>query len=266
MEKVTVTHVRKMKDAGKKITVLTAYDCPLAKILDEAGIDILLVGDSLGNVILGYDNTLPVTMEDMLHHTRAVTRGCKRAMIIADMPFMSYQISRKEAIRNAGRLIQEGNAEGVKLEGGRRVQETIEAIVQCGIPVMGHVGLTPQSVYAFGGYKVQGKGEEAAEQVVEDARAVEEAGAFAVVLEGIPSPLGERITRELSIPTIGIGAGPACSGQVLVTYDLLGWYEEFTPKFVKRYANVHQTILQAIKAYKEEVEGGIFPSMEQSFH
>lgn len=266
MEKVTVTHVRKMKDAGKKITVLTAYDCPLAKILDEAGIDILLVGDSLGNVILGYDNTLPVTMEDMLHHTRAVARGCKRAMIIADMPFMSYQISRKEAIRNAGRLIQEGNAEGVKLEGGRRVQETIEAIVQCGIPVMGHVGLTPQSVYAFGGYKVQGKGEEAAEQVMEDARAVEEAGAFAVVLEGIPSPLGERITRELSIPTIGIGAGPACSGQVLVTYDLLGWYEEFTPKFVKRYANVHQTILQAIKAYKEEVEGGIFPSMEQSFH
>lgn len=265
MEKVTVTHVRKMKDVGKKITVLTAYDCPLAKILDEAGIDILLVGDSLGNVILGYDNTLPVTMEDMLHHTRAVSRGCKRAMIIADMPFMSYQISRKEAIRNAGRLIQEGNAEGVKLEGGRRVQETIEAIVQCGIPVMGHVGLTPQSVYAFGGYKVQGKGEEAADRVMEDARAVEEAGAFSIVLEGIPSQLGERITRELSIPTIGIGAGPVCSGQVLVTYDLLGWYEEFTPKFVKRYANVHQTILQAIKAYKEEVEGGIFPSMEQSF-
>jgi 3-methyl-2-oxobutanoate hydroxymethyltransferase len=265
MEKVTVTYTQKMKKTGKKITVLTAYDHPMAKILDEVGIDIILVGDSLGNVILGYENTLPVTMEDIIHHTQAVSRGCKRAMIIADMPFMSYQVSQEEAVRNAGCLIQKGNAEAVKLEGGERVKRTIEAIVQCGIPVMGHVGLTPQSVHAFGGYKVQGKGEEAAQQVMADARAVEEAGAFAIVLEGIPSHLGEQITRKLSIPTIGIGAGPACDGQVLVTYDLLGWYEEFIPKFVKRYANIHQNISQAIKAYRDEVEEGIFPSEEYSF-
>lgn len=264
-EKVTVTQIRNWKEAGKKITVLTAYDYPLAKILDQAGIDILLVGDSLGNVVLGHPNTLPVTMEDMIHHTQAVVRACKEAMIVADMPFMSYQVSREEAIRNAGRLIKEGGAEAVKLEGGMAVEESIRAIVQCGIPVMGHVGLTPQSIHSFGGHKVQGRGDEAAQRVLADARAVERAGAFSIVLEGIPRSLGERITQELSIPTIGIGAGPCCDGQVLVTYDLLGFYDDFAPRFVKRYANLRGIIFEAIQAYKDEVEGGLFPTETHSF-
>ncbi|MBI2877916.1 MAG: 3-methyl-2-oxobutanoate hydroxymethyltransferase [Candidatus Tectomicrobia bacterium] len=264
-EKVTVIQIGKWKEAGKKITVLTAYDYPMAKILDQAGIDILLVGDSLGNVILGHANTLPVTMEDMIHHTRAVVRACKQAMVVGDMPFMSYQVSREEAVRNAGRLIKEGGAEAVKLEGGMAVEETIRAIVQCGIPVMGHVGLTPQSIHAFGGHKVQGRGDEAAHRVMEDARAVERAGAFSLVLEGIPRSLAERITQELSIPTIGIGAGPCCDGQVLVSYDLLGFYDDFSPRFVKRYANLQGIIFEAVQAYKDEVEGGLFPTEVHSF-
>jgi 3-methyl-2-oxobutanoate hydroxymethyltransferase len=263
-DKVTVTGIQKKK-GKEKITVLTAYDFPLAQILDQAGIEIILVGDSLGNVILGYPNTIPVTMEDMIHHTKAVARGCSRSLLIADMPFMSYQISVQEAVRNAGRLIQEGGAEGVKLEGGVSVKEQIKTIVQSGIPVMGHVGLTPQSVHSFGGYKVQGKGEEAAKKVLADAQAVEEAGAFSIVLEGIPLKLAKQITEKLKIPSIGIGAGPHCDGQVLVTYDLLGVYQAFTPKFVKRYVDLSSIIQQAINAYKEEVEKGSFPTEQYSF-
>lgn len=262
--KVTITGIQKKK-GKEKITMLTAYDFPMARILDQAGIDIILVGDSLGNVILGYPNTLPVTMEDMIHHTKAVARACSHALLIADMPFMSYQISVQEAVRNAGRFLQESGAEGVKLEGGMAVKDQIKAIVRCGIPVMGHVGLTPQSVHSFGGYKVQGKEEEAAKRVLADAQAVEDAGAFSLVLEGVPLKLGQQITEKLKIPTIGIGAGPHCDGQVLVTYDLLGLYQEFVPKFVKRYADLHGIIHQAISTYKEEVEKGSFPTELHSF-
>jgi len=263
-DKVTVTTIQKKK-AKEKITMLTAYDFPMARILDQAGIDIILVGDSLGNVILGYPNTIPVTMDDMIHHTKAVARGCSRSLLIADMPFMSYQISVPEAVRNAGRFIQEGGAEGVKLEGGIPVKEQIKAIVQCGIPVMGHVGLTPQSVHSFGGYKVQGKEEAAAKRVLADAQAVEEAGAFAIVLEGVPLKLGQQITEKLKIPTIGIGAGPQCDGQVLVTYDLLGLYQEFVPKFVKRYADLRNVIQQAAVRYGREVRSGRFPDAGHTY-
>jgi len=261
---MTVKGIRAKKHK-EKITMLTAYDYPLAKILDQAGIDIILVGDSLGNVVLGHPNTLAVTMEEMIHHTKAVARACSQALLIADMPFMSYQISIGEAVRNAGRFLKEAGAEGVKLEGGVVVREKIKAIVECGIPVMGHVGLTPQSVHAFGGYKVQGKGEEAARRVLLDAQAVEEAGAFCLVLEGIPQQLAKQITETLSIPTIGIGAGPHCDGQVLVTHDLLGLYQEFVPKFVKKYVDLYQIILQAIHSFKEEVEKGLFPNEQHSF-
>jgi 3-methyl-2-oxobutanoate hydroxymethyltransferase len=263
-KKITTTTILNKK-SKEKITMLTAYDFPLARILDQTGIDIILVGDSLGNVILGYSNTIPVTMDDMIHHTKAVARACQHSLLIADMPFMSYQISVKEAIRNAARFLQEAGAEGVKLEGGVVIKEQIKALVQCGIPVMGHVGLTPQSVHSFGGYKVQGRGEEAAKRVLADAQAVEEAGAFSIVLEGIPRKLAQQITETLTIPTIGIGAGPHCDGQVLVTYDLLGLYQEFVPKFVKKYADLHRVISQAICAYKEEVEKGIFPTEQHSF-
>ncbi|MDI6859298.1 MAG: 3-methyl-2-oxobutanoate hydroxymethyltransferase [Methanocellales archaeon] len=256
-DKITVPRLMEMKRSGKKITMLTAYDYPLAEILDEAGIDILLVGDSLGNVILGYENTIPVTMEDVIHHTKAVSRGVTNALVVSDMPFMSY-FSREEALRNAGRLIQAG-AEAVKLEGGLAFEDKIRALTEVGIPVMGHVGLMPQSIHQMGGYKVQGRTPEAAKKILNDAKAVERVGAFSIVLEGMPSNLAKKITEELKIPTIGIGAGAHCDGQVLVTHDLLGFYD-FAPRFVKRYANLRKVILEASKEYKKEVEEGTFPT------
>jgi 3-methyl-2-oxobutanoate hydroxymethyltransferase len=262
---VTIQGLLKMKDEKKKITALTAYDYPFARALDEAGIDIILVGDSLGNVILGYENTLPVTMDEMIHHSKAVGRAVKNAFLIGDMPFMSYQVSLSQCLQNAGKFIKEGSVKAVKLEGGKSIADKIEALVNNGIPVMGHVGLTPQFIHKFGGYKVQGKDPKSAEQILEDARAVEKAGAFSIVLEGVPSTLGKQITETLSIPTIGIGAGPYCDGQILVTHDLLGLSGEFKPKFVRRYANLEKNILQAVRDYKEDVQKGSFPSREESY-
>ena len=263
-EKITVPHILKMKQRGEKITCLTAYDYSFARILDEAGVEMLLVGDSLGCVVQGNHNTLAVTMEEMLYHTRLVARGCKRALVIGDMPFLSYQVSRERALENAGRFLKEG-AEAVKLEGGDVMRETIEALVQAGIPVMGHIGLTPQSVHRFGGYKVQGREKNGREAVIRDAIAVAEAGAFSVVLEGIPLDLAKEITDRLSIPTIGIGAGVHCDGQVLVIHDMLGLFEDFTPKFVKRYANLKTVMLGAVKNYISDVREQKFPTEEQSF-
>ncbi len=262
---MTIQGLLKMKEEKKKITALTAYDYPFARALDEAGIDIILVGDSLGNVILGYENTLPVTMDEMIHHSKAVGRAVKNAFLIGDMPFMSYQLSLSQCLQNAGRFIKEGSVKAVKLEGGIGIADKIEALVNNGIPVMGHVGLTPQFIHKFGGYKVQGKDPKSAEQILEDARAVEKAGAFSIVLEGVPSFLGKQITETLTIPTIGIGAGPHCDGQILVTHDLLGLSGEFKPKFVRRYANLEKNILQAVTNYKEDVQKGSFPSMEESY-
>ncbi len=264
-DKITVPEIIQKKRRGDKITCLTAYDYSFARILDESGIDILLVGDSLGCVVQGHPNTLPVTIDDMIYHTRAVARGRKRALLVGDMPFLSYQVSAAEALRNAGRLLQEAGAEAVKLEGGVAQRETIEAITRVGIPVMGHIGLTPQSVHAFGGYKVQGKEKETRNRILNDARAVEEAGAFAVVLEGMPADLAGEITTELAIPTIGIGAGAACDGQVLVIHDMLGLFDDFTPKFVKRYAELKQEIAAAVTAFIREVGERKFPGPEHSF-
>ncbi|WP_235695554.1 3-methyl-2-oxobutanoate hydroxymethyltransferase [Desulforamulus hydrothermalis] len=255
-----------MKQEGTPITMLTAYDYPMATLVDASGIDGILVGDSLGNVVLGYDSTVPVTMEDMIHHVRAVSRGAKRAMVVADMPFLSYHISREESVRNAGRLMQEGLAQAVKLEGGSEVVDTIKAITSAGIPVMGHLGLTPQSVYQLGGYKVQGKDGEAARRLLEDAQKLEQAGVFAIVLECIPQQLAKVITQSLSIPTIGIGAGTDCDGQILVTYDLLGMFSDFVPKFVKRYANLKEQIIQACRDYQKEVKNKSFPGPEHVFN
>jgi len=265
-EKVTVPEIKKMKQRGEKITVLTAYDYSFARILDAAGIDILLVGDSLGAVIQGQETTLPVTLEEMIYHTKAVVRGRKRALVVADMPFLSFQVSLEEAKRNAGRFLQEGGAEAVKIEGGVQQLETIEAIVRMGIPVMGHVGLTPQSVHRFGGYKVQGKEKDEREAILQDALAVEEGGAFSVVLEGIPLDLAQEITRRLSIPTIGIGAGIHCDGQVLVVHDMLGLFDIYTPKFVKQYADLRGIMTDAVKNFVAEVREGKFPDEEHSFH
>lgn len=265
-EKVTVPDIIRKKSQDQKITCLTAYDYSFARILDQAGIDILLVGDSLGCVFQGQANTLPVTMDEMIYHTRAVARGRKRALVVGDMPFLSYQVSQEQAIKNAGRLLQEGGAEAVKLEGGLAIQATIAAIVKIGIPVMGHVGLTPQSVHRFGGYKIQGKNMEQREAVMSDALAVEEAGAFAVVLEGIPLELAREISKQLAIPTIGIGAGPHCDGQVLVIHDMLGLFDDFTPKFVKRYADIKAVVTGAVKGFISEVCEGKFPDEEHSFH
>jgi len=265
-EKVTVPEIVKMKQAGRKIAVLTAYDYSFARILDDAGIDILLVGDSVGSVIQGRDSTLPVTLEEMIYHTKAVARGRKRALLVGDMPFLSYQVSVEEAKRNAGRFLSEGGAEAVKIEGGEPMSKTIEVIVQMGIPVMGHVGLTPQSIHRFGGYKIQGKKKEARERIVRDALAVEEGGAFSVVLEGIPLDLAEEITKKLSIPTIGIGAGMHCDGQVLVVHDMLGLFDMYTPKFVKRYADLKGIMGDAVKRFIAEVRDGSFPDDEHSFH
>jgi len=263
--KNTVVTIQQAKERGEKITMLTAYDYSMAKLIDEAGINMILVGDSLGMVMLGYEDTLSVTMEDMIHHTRAVARGAVNTMVVADMPFLSYQTSVYDAVCNAGRLIKEGRAQAVKLEGGKEFAEHIRAITTASIPVVAHLGLTPQSLNAFGGFKVQGKSEAAAKKVLEDARAVEEAGAFAVVLEGIPRKLGDLITRELRIPTIGIGAGNGCDGQVLVYQDLLGMFSDFTPKFVKRYADLGEIMKEAFRSYIEEVGSEAFPSEEHEY-
>lgn len=264
MKNTTVTF-KKAKEEKTKLTMLTAYDYSFAKLMDEAGVNSILVGDSLGMVCLGYEDTLPVTMEDMIHHTAAVTRGAKNALVVADMPFMSYQTSVYDAVVNAGRLIKEGHAQAVKLEGGFEVTEQIEAIVKASIPVVGHIGLTPQSVNAFGGFKVQGKSEEAAQRLLDEARAVEQAGAFAVVLECVPAKLATRISEEISIPTIGIGAGAGCDGQVLVYQDMLGLFTDFTPKFVKKFANVGEVVKDAFAGYIKEVQEGTFPAPEHTF-
>lgn len=263
--KNTAVTFRQAKEKNEKLTMLTAYDYSTAKIIDEAEINGILVGDSLGMVCLGYEDTLSVTMEDMIHHTKAVSRGVKNTLVVADMPFMSYQTSVYDAVVNAGRLIKEGRAHVVKLEGGAEVCDKIEAIVKASIPVMAHIGLTPQSVNAFGGFKVQGKDEEAAKKLIEAALAVEKAGAFAVVLECVPAKLAEIITKKLSIPTIGIGAGCNCDGQILVYQDMLGMYSDFTPKFVKKYENLSEKMNIAFKRYIEEVKDGVFPSEEHSF-
>jgi 3-methyl-2-oxobutanoate hydroxymethyltransferase len=265
VNKITTAVIRGMKKKGEKITMLTAYDYAMASVLDDVGIEMLLVGDSLGMVVLGYDSTLPVTMNDMLHHTRAVSRGTKSAMVVADMPFLSYQCSVEDAVRNAGRFLQEAGAHAVKLEGGREVAESVQRMTSAGIPVVGHLGLTPQSVQQFGGFKIQGKEKSAAERIAEDAKILEDAGAFSIVLECVPASLAQRITDSLSIPTIGIGAGAGCDGQVLVVNDMLGMYERFVPKFVKQYANLNSSIREAVKAYLEEVKKGSFPDEEHSF-
>jgi len=245
--------------------MLTAYDYPTAQIVDQAGIDMILVGDSLGNVVQGCANTLPVTMDEMIYHTKMVSRGTQTAMIVGDMPFLSYQTDKADAIRNAGRFLKEAGAEAVKLEGGTQMAEAIRAIVNAGIPVVAHIGLTPQYLHMLGGFKVQGKDEAAREKILADARAVQDAGAFSVVLEGIPSSLAKEIHEILHIPTIGIGAGPDCDGQVLVLHDLLGLFDRFTPKFVKKYANLKEQALKAVREYKQDVESGTFPSQEHSF-
>lgn len=263
--KNTAVTFKQAKEKNEKLTMLTAYDYSTAKIIDEAGINGILVGDSLGMVCLGYEDTLSVTMEDMIHHTKAVARGVKNTLVVADMPFMSYQTSVYDAVVNAGRLIKEGRAHVVKLEGGIEVCDKIEAIVKASIPVMAHIGLTPQSVNAFGGFKVQGKDEEAAKNLIDAALAVEKAGAFAVVLECVPAKLAAIITEKLSIPTIGIGAGAQCDGQILVYQDMLGMYSDFTPKFVKKYETLGKKMNIAFKKYIEEVKDGIFPAEEHSF-
>lgn len=265
MSKNTVATLLKQKEQGDKITMLTCYDYSTAKLIDEAGINTILIGDSLGMVVLGYEDTLSVTMEDMIHHSAAVARGAKNALIVCDMPFMSYQVSVEDAVRNAGRLMKEGRANMVKLEGGASVCPQIEAIVKASIPVCAHIGLTPQSVNAFGGFKVQGKSEEAARQLLEDAKKVEAAGASLLVMECVPAKLAELITKELHIPTIGIGAGAGCDGQVLVYQDMLGMFSDFTPKFVKKFAETGNVMKQAFETYAKEVKGGTFPAPEHTF-
>lgn len=262
---VSLTSLKKAKHEGRKLSALTCYDAAFARLLDEAGLDIVLVGDSLGNVMLGYENTLPVSLEDMIHHTAAVSRVLKRPFLCADMPFLTYQVSVEKALENAGRLMKEGGAQAVKLEGGRRVAPQVEALVGAGIPVMGHLGFTPQSLHAMGGFKVQGRGREAEEALLADARALEEAGAFSVVLEMVPRTIAEKITKSLKIPTIGIGAGPECDGQILVLHDILGFDGEFQPKFLKKYANLGKLVKEAVSAYDREVKDGSFPADKHSF-
>ena len=270
--KVTVPELLQRKSTAadstnkKKITCLTAYDYPTARLMDEAGVDVVLVGDSVAMVVLGYESTLPLTMEESLHHTKAVRRGVQRALVVADMPFGTYQGDVNEALKNAVRFVKEAGAEAVKVEGGERRLEVISRVTEAEIPVMGHVGLTPQSVHAMGGYRVQGKTERAAEQLLRDARAVEAAGAFAIVLEGIPRELAAEITKSVRIPTIGIGAGPDCDGQILVLHDLLGLTFQEPPRFARRYANVGEVISQAVREYCADVQGGSFPSDAESYH
>ena len=266
MARVTTATIRNKKAKQEKISMLTSYDYSTAGLVDQAGLDMILVGDSLGNVVLGYENTLAVTMDDMVHHTRAVVRGTKNAMVVADMPFLSYHVSTKEAVRNAGRFIQEGGAQAVKLEGGVERVEAVKAILDAQIPVMGHIGLTPQSVNQFGGFKVQGKDLETARKLLRDAQALDKAGVFSIVLECVPSALAKKITEEVSVPTIGIGAGPDCDGQVLVINDMLGMYSGHVPKFVKKYANVAEIITNAFKEYVEDVKGEKFPEDKHVYH
>jgi len=263
--RITINQIKEMKQKGEKITMLTAYDYSTAKIVDEVGIPLILVGDSLGMVVLGYESTIPVTMEEMLHHTRAVVRGTKQAMVIGDMPFMTYHISVDDALYNAARFIQDGGAQAVKLEGGVTVAEKVSRIVECGIPVMGHIGLTPQSIYQLGGYKVRGKTLEAATKLLEDAQALEQAGAFAIVLETVPAPLATLITQRIGIPTIGIGAGIGCDGQVQVINDILGSFTDFVPKHAKQYTKLTDIIRAAVTEYDNEVKSGSFPTDKQSF-
>jgi 3-methyl-2-oxobutanoate hydroxymethyltransferase len=263
--KITAPAIVEMKRRGELITVVTAYDFPTARLADQAGVEVLLVGDSVGTVLLGYDSTLPVTMDDMLHHTKAVTRAKPSALVVGDMPFMSYQVSEEQAVANAGRLVQEAGANAIKVEGGERVAGAVRHIVRAGIPVMGHLGLTPQSVLAFGGYKVQARSEADAEQLLREAKVLEEAGCFALVLEGIPAKLGALVSRELQIPTIGIGAGAGCDGQVLVAHDMLGLYQGRTAKFVRRYAELGDAMRDAFAHYVADVKARRFPGDEESY-
>lgn len=262
---VTITDIQKKKTSGEKITMLTAYDYSMARLIDQARVDMVLVGDSLGMVALGYSSTVPVTMEEMLHHCRAVSRGVRHSFLVGDMPYLSYQVSEEEAVRNAGLFIKTAGCHGVKLEGGSESVPAIEKITRAGIPVMGHIGLTPQTATALGGYSVQGKDVESGRKLVEDAQAVSDAGVFAIVLECIPSPLAALITETVPVPTVGIGAGNHCDGQVLVTNDLLGLYDKFTPGFVKKYADLAPVIRKALSEYVREVEDGGFPDDEHSF-
>lgn len=263
--KLTVPDIVAMKEAGEKITMLTAYDVSIARMLDASEVEILLVGDSLGMVVLGYDSTVPVTMDEMLHHCKAVSRGTEQALVVGDMPFMSYQVTESDAVINAGRFVKEAGCDAIKLEGGTEVCDKVRAIVRAGIPVMGHIGLTPQTAGSLGGYKVQGQDLNSARKLLYSARDLEEAGAFAIVLECIPDKLAALITEELSIPTIGIGAGVDCDGQVLVTHDLLGMFEKFVPAFVKQYVNLAPQIREAVDTYRKEVKSGAFPTIEHSF-
>ncbi|MFC1921620.1 3-methyl-2-oxobutanoate hydroxymethyltransferase [Chloroflexota bacterium] len=263
--RVSINRIREMKQKGEKISMLTAYDYSTAKIVDEAGIPMILVGDSLGMVMLGYDTTLPVTMEVMLHHTKAVVRGTQNALIVGDMPFMTYHVTVEDCIRNAGRFIQETGCQAIKLEGGVTVAEKVKRVVECGIPVMGHIGLTPQSINQFGGFKVQGKTPDAAKKVLDDAIALEQAGVFAIVLEVVPTPLATLITEKVSVPTIGIGAGIGCDGQVQIINDILGSYTDFVPKHAKQYAKLADIMRNAITEYGKEVTDGTFPTEKQSF-
>jgi 3-methyl-2-oxobutanoate hydroxymethyltransferase len=262
--RITINQIKEMKQRGEKITMLTAYDYATAKLVDAAEIPLILVGDSLGMVVLGYESTIPVTMEEMLHHTKAVVRGTKKALVIGDMPFMTYHVSVEDALYNAASFIQEGGAQAVKLEGGVTVADKVKRIVECGIPVMGHIGLTPQSIHQFGGFKLQGKTPEAAKRVLEDARALEQAGAFAIVLETVPAPLAKLITQKISIPTIGIGAGPDCDGQVQVINDILGSFADFVPGHAKQYAKLTDIISKAVTQYRDEVKAGQFPTEKHS--
>jgi 3-methyl-2-oxobutanoate hydroxymethyltransferase len=264
-KKVTIPDLQEKKRQGKKITMLTAYDYPIARLVDEAGIDCILVGDSLGMVVLGYESTVPVTMDEMIHHSKAVRRGTKYAFLIGDMPFMSYQASKEEAIRNAGRFMKEAGCDAVKLEGGAEVAAQAKAIVNAGIPVMGHLGLTPQSISKLGGYRVQGKDAVAAKRIVEDAHKLEAAGCFSIVLECVPDEVAKMVTDSVPIPTIGIGAGLRCDGQVLVTNDMLGLFDRFVPKFVKQYVKLSQAIYEAVKKFRDEVESRKFPDADHSF-
>ncbi len=264
MARVTAQELKAMKRRGEKIPMLTAYDYPTARILDEAGVPIILVGDTLGMVVLGYDSTLPVTMEDMIHHTRAVIRGSQRAHVVFDMPFMSFQSGVEDAMRNAGRALKETGAQSVKLEGGTHMAETVRRLVEVGIPVMGHIGLTPQSVNQLGGFRAQGKTPAAAVRILQDARVLEQAGAYAIVLETIPAPLARIITSKVSVPTIGIGAGPHCDGQVQVIHDFLGLYPDFVPKHCRQYAHLAEEISRAVRDYLEDVRGGSFPTAKES--
>ena len=265
-KKMTIQDFIMMKENGEKISMLTAYDASFASLIDATGIEIILVGDSLGNVLLGYDSTVPVTMEEMLHHCKAVRRGTSKAFLVGDMPFMSYQVNQSESVANAGRFLKEAGCDAVKLEGGTEVCDTVKAIVRAGIPVMGHIGLTPQTASQLGGYKVQGRDADSARTLLQSARDLEQAGAFSLVLECIPAQLSEAITKTISIPTIGIGAGKHCDGQVLVTHDMVGMFEKFIPSFVKQYAHLASQIREAIATYKKEVKSGSFPDEEHSYN